>query len=379
MLIVVLICIIATIYAVTPKSLRGNDHMERMMKHHMMKIMGTRDVRLQQSDLNSRRLQTTSYNTPTAYLAYSFYPNYFQTTNASCSGAPFYSEINAIGLCYTAYNGSNVPSGQSLTSAVVSGTAPGTYKLTFTIYQSSSTCSGTGTLYPSTGSFPLTVGACAAPDPDYLEYGVYRYTKAFSNQLAAVIMTSSFPASNAQGVTLNFYRKLSDCQAGGPVTNQVNMATGLCIPNPSQSAAANSGTTQFYTILQCSASTLQVSYFLDNNCILPYSVTTAPITGQCNQAYDFTGQSIDGKTTNQFSIQTLSCTNPSPITTTETISIDPKEIHAIIAFNVLIFIFILLSCMIAAYRFYRPLGSLSKSENQVQLSKTLNPVNHRIT
>jgi hypothetical protein len=143
-----------------------------------------------------------------------------------------------------------VPSGQSLTSAVASGTAPGTYKLTFTIYKSSSICSGTGTAYPSTGSFPLTVGACAAPDPDYLEYGVYRYTKAFSSQLAAVIMTSSLPASNAQGVTLNFYRKLTDCQAGGPVSNQVNMATGLCIPNPSQSTAANSGTIQLYTILQ---------------------------------------------------------------------------------------------------------------------------------
>jgi hypothetical protein len=74
MLIVVLICIIATVYAVIPKSLSGNDHMERMMQHHMMKIMDTRDVRLQQSDLNSRRLQTTSSNTPTAYLAYSFYP-----------------------------------------------------------------------------------------------------------------------------------------------------------------------------------------------------------------------------------------------------------------------------------------------------------------
>lgn len=144
-----------------------------------------------------------------------------------------------------------MPSGQSLTSTVVSdNNVPGTYKLTFTIYQSSSTCSGTSTLYPSTGSFPLTVGACAAPDIDYLEYGVYRYSKAFSNQLAAVIMKSSLPASNAQGVTLNFYRKLSDCQNGGPVTNQVNMATGLCIPNPSQTNAANSGTTQFYTILQ---------------------------------------------------------------------------------------------------------------------------------
>jgi S-adenosylmethionine/arginine decarboxylase-like enzyme len=70
MLIVVLLCIIATIYAVTPKSLHGSAHMERIM----MEIMDTSDVRLQPADLNSRRLQTTSYNTPTAYLAYSFYP-----------------------------------------------------------------------------------------------------------------------------------------------------------------------------------------------------------------------------------------------------------------------------------------------------------------
>ena len=178
------------------------------------------------------------------------YNSYFYSNESACSGTPFYSEINSIGLCYSAINGTNQASGFSISSSIAATSSISTYDLRFTVYNTSSTCSGNSFLYPTTGPVTLTVGACAAPNEDYLQYGVYRYPKAFSSQLSSVVIGSSPPTSTAKGVALNFYRKSSDCAAGFPIANQVNIASDTCMPNPSQTNAANSGTTQYYTILQ---------------------------------------------------------------------------------------------------------------------------------
>ena len=115
---------------------------------------------------------------------------------------------------------------------------------------------------------------------------------------------------------------------------------------------------------------MQVSYFLDNNCILPYAASTAAITNQCNAAYDFTGNSYNGLTLNQFSYQELLCTNPT-ITTSETVSINPKEIHAILAFSVLSFVLIVATWLFVAVRLF---VNKNRSANEIQLTNALNPV-----
>ena len=137
-----------------------------------------------------------------------------------------------------------MPTGSSLVQSLTATYIPGTYKQTVTIYTNSAICTGASTQINSS----ISINDCAPPDEDYLQYGMYRYPKAFSSQISAIIFASSIPASSAKGVTLNFYRKSTDCQASAPVSNQINIATGTCMPTPAQTQAATSPQTQYYTI-----------------------------------------------------------------------------------------------------------------------------------
>lgn len=87
---------------------------------------------------------------------------------------------------------------------------------------------------------------CVPPSREYLLNGVVRYPLGFSHSYIDVVFQSTPPSSNVTGLSISFFRSITDCANSSSVSNLVTFAVNKCLPNPAQSSSSLASGNQYY-------------------------------------------------------------------------------------------------------------------------------------